>query len=108
MRLLGLLSPIAVRLLQLRELARSSPQQLAIQSEMLTPELVQVVAALADVSVFSLTVEGFWREVAKQGDYLGRRRDGPPGWQNLWRGWLHVQSILEGVRLAAKLRLDTS
>jgi len=106
MRLLGLLSPIAVRLLQLRELARSAPQRLAKQ--VLPLELVQVVAALAEVPLDTLTVEGLWREVAKQGGYLGRKRDGPPGWQTLWRGWSYVQTLVEGVRLAAKLPPDTS
>jgi hypothetical protein len=28
----------------------------------------------------------FWREVAKLGGFLARRRDGEPGWQTLWRG----------------------
>jgi hypothetical protein len=32
--------------------------------------------------------------VAQQGGYLGRKRDGPPGWKTLWRGWLYVQAVL--------------
>jgi Transposase DNA-binding/Transposase DDE domain len=100
-RLLALLAPIAVRLLQLREIARQAPEQLA--TEALPREVVQLVATLAELPVETLTVGRFWRAVASYGGYLGRRRDGPPGWQTLWRGWLHVQTLLEGVRLAPLL-----
>lgn len=97
-RLLGFLSLVALNLLQLRDLARQTPRSLAAAD--LPRELVEVVALLAGVSSTSLTIEQFWRAVAQQGGYLGRRRDGPPGWKTLWRGWLHVQTLLQGVLLA--------
>lgn len=100
-RLLGVLAPTAVRLLQLREIARLEPQRLAKAA--LPRELVHLVAHLAEVEAETLTVAGFWRAVAQQGGYLGRRRDGPPGWKTLWKGWLYVQTLLEGVRLAPHL-----
>jgi hypothetical protein len=100
-RLLGVLAPIAMRLLQLREIARLTPERLAW--EVLPPELVYLVALLADLDPEVLTAGQFWREVAKQGGYLGRRRDGPPGWQTLWKGWLYLQTLLEGVHLAPLL-----
>jgi len=34
------------------------------------------------------------------GDYLARKRDGPPGWLTLWRGWQTVLLLAEGQRLA--------
>src|SRR5205807_8629067 len=46
-RVLGLLAPAAVRLLQLRAVARETPERLA--SEILPTDLVQVVALLAKV-----------------------------------------------------------
>ena len=101
MRLLGLLAPTAVCLLQLREWARHDPKRLAHSA--LPRELVAVVAALAEVSPQELTIRQFWRAVAQQGGYLGRKGDGPPGWKTLWRGWLYVQALLEGVHLASKL-----
>lgn len=100
-RLLGLLSPVALRLLQLREVARLTPERLALAE--LPRELVQVVALLAEVPVEALTVQRFWREVARQGGYLGRRRDGPPGWKTLWKGWFYIQTLLEGIHLAQQL-----
>jgi hypothetical protein len=104
--LLGLLSPEAVRLLQLRALAREAPAQPA--QEVLPADLVQVVAHLAHVPAAQLTTQQCWHTIARQGGYLGRTGDGPPGWKTLWLGWFYVQSVLEGVHLATRLSLDFS
>jgi hypothetical protein len=100
-RLLGVLSPVAVRLLQLRDVARSAPQRPA--QEVVAADLLTVVAAQVGVDPSTLTTEGFWREVARLGGYLARRRDGPSGWKTLWAGWLRVQTLLEGFHLASSL-----
>lgn len=97
-RLLGVLGVVAMRLLQLREQARLHPEQPA--GTVVPTEVVQVVAALAHTASTTLTVGRFWEEVARQGGYLGRTHDGPPGWQTLWRGWLYIQSLLDGIHLA--------
>lgn len=102
-RLLGLLSPMAVRLLQLRDLSRRTPQYLA--STVVEAELVAIVATHAGLEPSQMTTEVFWREVARMGGYLARRHDGPPGWKTLWKGWLRLQTLLEGVHLAFHLRL---
>lgn len=100
-RLLGFLALIAVRLLQLREIARLAPERLA--REVLPAELVRVVAYLVNVPVDDLTLERFWRSVAQRGGHQGRKGDGPPGWKTIWRGWLEIQQLLEGVHLAMYL-----
>ncbi len=105
-RLLGLLAPTAVRLLQLRASARQSPTQPASQT--LPADVVQVVAAKAEVPAAQLTTQQCWYTIARFGGYLGRKGDGPPGWKTLWRGWLYIQALLEGVHLAARLSLDSS
>ncbi len=105
-RLLGLLSPLAVRLLQLRAASRQDPQQPAIQ--VLPASVVAVVAAKAGLPVVGLTAQQCWYSIARLGGYLARKGDGPPGWKTLWRGWLQVQTLLEGVHLAARLSLDFS
>jgi hypothetical protein len=103
MRLLGLLSPLAVRLLQLRDLSRQAPECPA--HSVIEPETLTVLAAHVGLSPFTMTVGTFWTEVARMGGYLARRGDGPPGWQTLWKGWLHLQALLEGFHLAFHLRL---
>ena len=100
-RLLGFLALIAVRLLQLREVARLEPERLA--TDAVPHDLVRVVAHLADVPLSTLTMEAFWCTVAQQGGYQGRTGDGPPGWKTLWRGWLEIQTLVEGIHLAARL-----
>ena len=103
-RLLGLLAPAAVRLLQLRATARQNPEQPARQT--LPADVVEVVAAKAGVAAAQLTTQQCWHLIAGFGGYLGRKGDGPPGWKTLWKGWFYIQALLEGVHLAARLSLD--
>src|SRR5438045_2052885 len=101
-----LLAPAAVRLWQLRAAARQRPEQLARQT--LPADVVEVVAAKAGVSAAQLTTQQCWHTIASCGGYLGRKGDGPPGWKTLWQGWFYIQTLLEGVHLAARLSLDSS
>ncbi len=102
-RLRGLLSPLAVRLLQVRACAREEPERPA--SEMIEPLLLAVLAQRCGQSPLTMTVSTFWTEVARLGGYLARSHDGPAGWRTIWKGWLSLQSLLEGVHLAVHLRL---
>jgi Transposase DNA-binding/Transposase DDE domain len=103
MRLLGLLSPLAVRLLQVRALAREDPERPA--HEVIEPLMLAVLAQRSGHSSATMTVGTFWTEVARLGGYLARRHDGPPGWRTIWKGWLSLQTLLEGAHLAFHLRL---
>jgi Transposase DNA-binding/Transposase DDE domain len=102
-RLLGLLSPLAVRLLQVRACAREDPERPA--SEVIEPLMLAVLAERTGQSPQTMTVGTFWTEVARLGGYLARSHDGPPGWRTIWKGWLSLQTLLEGVHLAFHLRL---
>jgi len=102
-RLLGLLSPLAVRLLQVRACAREDPERPA--SELIDPLMLAVLAERSGHSPATMTVGTFWTEVARLGGYLARSHDGPPGWRTIWKGWLSLQTLLEGVHLAFHLRL---
>lgn len=103
MRLLGLLSPLAVRLLQVRQLARADPERSA--SEVIDPLMLAVLAQRTGESPATMTLGTFWTEVARLGGYLARAHDGPPGWRTIWKGWLDLQKLLEGAHLAFHLRL---
>jgi Transposase Tn5 dimerisation domain len=102
-RWLGWVSPLAVRLLCLRDLARREPERPA--HEVLAADLLASVAAQTGQAPIPMTTGAFWKSVAQLGGYLARQGDGPPGWKTLWRGWLRVQTLLEGVHLAAQLHL---
>lgn len=97
-RLLGLCAPIAVALLRLRDAARTAPDRLA--THVLDPLVVEVVAALTGSDAATMTIQTVSHAVARRGGWLGRRRDGPPGWKTLWLGCKDIRLILEGVRLA--------
>jgi Transposase DNA-binding/Transposase DDE domain len=103
MRLLGMLSPLAVRLLQVRACARETPERPA--DAVIEPLMLAVLAERCGCSPASMTLATFWTEVARLGGYLARRHDGPPGWRTIWKGWLSLQALLEGVHLAFHLRL---
>ena len=103
-RLLGLLAPLAVRLLQLRTLARQSPERPA--SEVLPTEVIQLVALKSGTQAADMSVEQCLGRIAQLGGYQGRRSDGPPGWKTLWHGWLKIQTLLEGVHLAHQVLLE--
>ncbi|WP_147372510.1 IS4 family transposase, partial [Calidithermus terrae] len=36
--------------------------------------------------------------------HQGRKGDGMPGWLTLWRGMARLQTLVEGVRLARKIK----
>ena len=101
---LGFLAPLAVRLLQLRDHARQEPERLA--QEMFPADVVKVMAHLAHVSSEHLTSQRCWHRIAQAGGYLGRKGDGEPGWKTLWKGWLYVQTLLEGIHLASQFSLE--
>src|SRR5262249_33554532 len=101
MAAIALMSVVALRLLDLRERVRVEPEAAAAEAG-LTPleqEVLQLKAGRALRTV---------REVAlalgRLGGHLNRRADGMPGWQTLWRGMHTLQTLVEGVRLAHRLR----
>jgi hypothetical protein len=102
-RLLGLLSPLAVRLLQVRAFARQAPERPA--HEVIDPLMLAVLAQRCGQVPATMTLGTFWTEVARLGGYLARSHDGPAGWRTIWKGWLSLQTLLEGVHLAFHLRL---
>lgn len=101
--LVGLTSVVAVRLLQLKSLARTNPDALARQ---VVPAVWLKMLKLAREKlnrVHDLTVGQFYLEVAKLGGFLGRKGDGQPGWITIWRGWEKLNTF---VAVATKLRLE--
>lgn len=100
-RLLGFVGPIAAELLRLRQVARVDPDVPAV--EHVDPLVVRMLSVKMEWSpTDTITMGRFWRGVAQLGGYLGRRRDGPPGWKTLWRGWQYLSDLVSGARLYAE------
>jgi hypothetical protein len=93
--MMGLMSVAAVRLYQLKGEARTAPERPAV--EVLPLKYVNALKAVRKLGVSTaLTVGRFFRELAKLGGFLGRRRDGEPGWMTIWRGWDKLQTMIRG------------
>lgn len=121
-RLAAITAAVAVHMVQLRDMADRclAPPPQAVGRRRRTPDprrddpaelrrrvgplWVAVVAHLAGVKEPAhLTPRRFYRTIATKGGWLGRKSDGPPGWQTLWKGWVHVALLIEGVRVAESL-----
>jgi hypothetical protein len=65
-------------------------------------EVIDLITQLDPRHRVIRTANDLWRAIASFGGYFNRKSDGPPGWQTLWKGWLSLQSVLQGVHLAAR------
>jgi hypothetical protein len=100
--LAGLLSVVAVRLLQLKELGRREPRRAAV--ELVPPRYVALVhrARHGRGEPGQWTIREFIRGVAGLGGFLGRKGDGEPGWITIWRGWEALHWMLRGAQLTGQ------
>jgi len=96
---IGLLSVLAVRLLQLKMVARVDPERPAAK---VVPEtwLAMLPLVLKKTKPIK-TVRDFIRGLASLGGFLGRKSDGEPGWQTIWRG---LETLLMCLRGAEAIR----
>ena len=104
--MVGLMSVVAVRLLQLKSVARSDPNRPARQ---IVPRLWLVMLKVTRKNlrrVYDLTIREFYRELAKLGGFLGRKSDGEPGWITIWRGWQKLNTMVRGAELALRFKSE--
>ena len=95
--LFGILGVIATKLLQLRDISRIRPEDPAEDHvDSLSIAVIKTKYKLKGV----ITVKEFWRRVAMLAGFLGRKSDGNPGWQKIWKGWVRLQDMRDGMELA--------
>jgi hypothetical protein len=93
--LLGVLSIVAVFLLQLKTPnPRTQPPD----------ELIRLVRHITKAKEDLGKPSALLRRIAMIGGFLGRKGDGEPGWQTIWDGWTRLQDILWGIELAEAIR----
>ena len=104
--LLGFASIVATRLLELTRRVRRQPEQPA--REYIDKDYLTVLCARQGLAAQTLTVHGYWREVARLGGFLARRSDADPGWQTLSRGLLRLEVLCSDrhAEQALQLHLD--
>jgi hypothetical protein len=91
----GMLSVLAVRLLQLKTIARRDPDRPA---RTIVPKgwLEMLRATRKGRHCHIQTVREFFRALAGLGGFLGRKGDGEPGWITIWRGVEKLLLLLRG------------
>jgi hypothetical protein len=99
---IALLSVVAVRVLSLRWARDAQPDDPA--EAIASPEELAVLTALAPHKPSVRTVRMFVDRVAGLGGFLGRKCDGRPGWQSLWRGYQRLADLVLGASLAIHRR----
>ena len=84
--LTGMQSVLAVRLLQLKSVARTEPDRPA--AEVVPAKWIATLQILRPKAKSGeWTVRTFYRQLAGLGGFLGRKCDGEPGWITTWRGF---------------------
>jgi Transposase DNA-binding/Transposase Tn5 dimerisation domain len=108
-RIAAVLSLVAVRLLQIRAIARVEPERKASEVVPRTwvNTLYQYTASQSPKyakrwTPTNWTVLEFMRHLAGLGGFLGRKGDGVPGWITLWRGVSKLLLLIEGRQLGYK------
>lgn len=93
----GLLAVLAVRLLQLKTIARAQPEQAA--HNVVPPLWIAAVKLLLKRPKPLKTVRDFFRGLAQLGGFLARKCDGEPGWQTIWHGLEKLLLCLRGAEV---------
>lgn len=99
LNLFGILGVIATKLLQLRDISRIKPEDPA--EEHTDPPNVEVINIRYKLRGV-ITVKEFWRRVAMLGGFLARKSDGNPGWQKIWKDWVRLQDMRDGMEIALR------
>lgn len=97
--LLGITAVVAVRLLNVKLLARTRPND-AVDAAEIGDGILTILAATFGQPPGGWTHRNTLRCIARLGGFIGRKGDGEPGWITIWRGWQRLLPMLQGFHLA--------
>ena len=97
---IAVMSIVALRLLDIRELGRRAPEAPAACVGLSGEELEILSLAVGRVLT---TVAEVVLSIGRLGGHMNRRSDGMPGWITLWRGMVKLRLLVKGAQLARKL-----
>ena len=103
----GVLSVVAVFLLQLRQLGRDPEHQEDPADRWVPPTWIEVLSGWRwpkEPPRLNMTIKEFLYALARLGGHQNRKGDGDPGWITLWRGWGKLLGRVEGFRLGQQAR----
>lgn len=96
--LIAVLAVVAVRLLSTKFLARSRPGSQEV-AQSFGPEMLELLAKKLGQPKGGWTNRNVLVATARLGGFIGRKSDGLPGWQTIWRGWQRLMWMCEGANL---------
>jgi hypothetical protein len=94
--LVAVLAVVAVRLLGAKMLARSRPETFEA-AESFGPQMLELLEKKLGQPKDGWTNANVIIATARLGGFIGRKSDGMPGWQTIWRGWQRLMWMAEGV-----------
>jgi len=95
-RAIAVMSIVALRLLDIRELGRAAPEAPAAVTGLSAVELdILSIAVNRTLS----TVASVLLALGRLGGHMNRRRDGMPGWITLWRGMKALRLMVKGAEI---------
>jgi hypothetical protein len=98
---IAVISVVATTLLTIRDAARAPDAETRLATEVVAPVYVEVLAAYYGKRLGRKpSVKAFYMHVARLGGHQNRKCDGFPGWITLWRGWMKLQSMVDGYEAA--------
>lgn len=97
---IAIMSVVALRLLDLRERMRATPDAPANESG-LSPFELEVLAMRLKRKL--KTIKDVAMAIGRLGGHLNRKGDGMPGWQTLWLGMKELQALVVGAALGLQL-----
>lgn len=106
---IALLSIVALLLLNLRDESRAPDAKEKRATQYVPEQWVRMLSKWRHGEVrMNWSLYDFYYALARLGGHQNRKHDHPPGWLVLWRGWLHLQAMLEGAAAASDQRCDES
>lgn len=97
--MIALLSVIALTLLNLRDISRRADAHTTLARAVTAQEYVDALSLWRHGEIRTdWTVHEFFMALARLGGHQNRKRDKPPGWLVLWRGWTALQLLAAGAR----------
>jgi hypothetical protein len=91
---IGMLSVLAIRLLQLKTAVHHNPDQPA--ARVVPKQWLAMLPLIMKRRRPLKTVRDFFRALAQLGGFLARKGDGEPGWQTIWGGLEKLLLCLRG------------
>jgi hypothetical protein len=103
--MIALLSVVTVMLLNLRVACRQPDAATRKASEVIDPQYEEILRLWRYRGPHEeLSIKEFYMALARLGGHMNRKGDGFPGWLTLWRGWMKLQSMLDGAAAERRRR----